>query len=210
MLIARYGGKRPLLRGAYCLLAYRLGAFGAYLDIDWSRVHRLVIACHGNICRSPYAESRACQLGLPATSFGLRASPGARADAAAVRNAAQRGTDLTLHRSRSVDTITLRASDLLVAMEPGQAGRLLRLTRGAGAQLTLQGLWASAPRPYVPDPYGRGDVCFQHSYALIDSSLDCMKLMIRGLDQLQPTHRGEPRDDDRHKRRLETHGTPRA
>ncbi len=180
MLIARYGGKRPLLRGAYCMLAYRLGAFRAYRNIDWSRVERLVIACSGNICRSPYAESRARQLGLPAISFGLRASAGAPADAAAMRNAAQRGTDLTPHRSRSVDSIVLRTTDLFVAMEPGQAQRLSQLARALGAQLTLQGLWASVPRPYVPDPYGHRDVCFQHSYALIDSSLECMKVMIRG------------------------------
>lgn len=186
MLIARYGGRRPLLRGARYWLAYRIGAFRAYLDIDWSRVQRLVITCHGNICRSPYAERRARQLGLPAISFGLCASPGARADGAAVRNAAWRGVDLSPHQSHSVDTITLRADDLLVAMEPGQAKRLRRLARGAGAQLTLQGLWASAPRPYVPDPYGRGDACFQHCYAVIDSSLDRMKLLIRGPAQPRP------------------------
>lgn len=180
MLIARYGGKRPLLRSAFYLLAYRLGAFRAYVDIDWSRVQRLVIACHGNICRSPYAESRARQLGFVAVSFGLRALPGARADSAAVTNAAKRGVDLIPHRSRSLDTITLGSSDLLVAMEPRQAQRLCRFARAASAQLTLQGLWASTPRPCVPDPYGQDDVCFQHGYALIDSSLQYMKSMIRG------------------------------
>ncbi len=192
MLIARYGGKRPLVCGVYYLLSYRLGAFRAYLSVDWSRVRRLVIVCHGNICRSPYAESRARQLGLTATSFGLHASSGARADVAAVRNAAQRGTDISAHRSRSVDTITLHTSDLLVAMEPRHAERLSRLAPAIGTQLTLQGLWASAPRPYVPDPYGRSDVCFQHSYALIDSSLECMKLMLQGPDTEQRGGAGEP------------------
>ncbi len=180
MLIARYGGKRPLVRGAYCMLAYRLGAFRTYRNIDWSRVERLVIACSGNICRSPYAELRAHKLGIAAVSFGLRALPGTRADAAAVTNAAKRGVDLNPHRCRSLDTVILRSSDLLVAMEPGQAQRLKTFASAAAAQLTLQGLWASTPRPYVPDPYGHGDACFQYSYALIDSSLQRMRLMIRG------------------------------
>jgi protein-tyrosine phosphatase len=191
MLIARYGGKRPLLRGLYYLFAYRVGAFRTYLDIDWSRVQRLVIACHGNICRSPYAELRARELGLAATSFGLHASPGARANEAAVRNAARRGADLSGHRSRSIDTINLCIGDLLVAMEPRQAERLSQLAIGVGAQLTLQGLWALAPRPYVPDPYGRSDACFQHSYALIDSSLEHIKLMVRGSGAEQPKSRNE-------------------
>lgn len=187
MLIARYGGRRPLLRGAYYLFAYRLGAFRDCLDIDWSRVRRLVIACHGNICRSPYAEWRARQLGLAATSFGLHASPGAGANPAALRNAALRGTDLGRHRSRSIDAINLHHSDLFVVMEPRQVERVSRVAHAIGAQVTLQGLWASVPRPYVPDPYGHDDVCFQHSYALIDSSLERMKLLMRGPD----THRSK-------------------
>lgn len=194
MLIARFGGKRSALRGAYYLLGYRLGAFRAYLDIDWSHVTRLVVGCHGNICRSPYAELRARQLGLNAISFGLCASPGARADATAIENAARRGSDLTGHRSRSVDAIGLRMGDLLVAMEPRQAERLGRLARAVGAQLTLQGLWASAPRPYVPDPYGHGDACFQYSYALIDSSLERMKLMLDGPDIGQHKGGSDPKD----------------
>lgn len=180
MLTARYGGRRPLLRAAYYRLAYRLGVFRVYLDIDWSRVRRLVIACHGNICRSPYAEVRARQLGLSATSFGLRAATGARADAAAVSNAAARGVDLSVHRSRTVDAIVLGAGDLLIAMEPRQAKRLTRFARNTAGQLTLQGLWAATPNPYVPDPYGRDDACFQHSYALIDSSLERMTALLRG------------------------------
>lgn len=179
MLIARCGA-RPWMRTAYHLLAYRLGAFSAYLDIDWRRVNRLVIVCHGNICRSPYAELRARQLGLAAISFGLRASPGACADTAALRNAARRGTDMAAHRSRSIDGIAVYPSDLFVAMELRHAKRLSRFAQEVGAQLTLQGIWAATPRPYVPDPYGCTDLCFQYSYALIDSSLERMKRMIRG------------------------------
>lgn len=178
--IARLGGKRAFMRSAYCLVAYRLGAFRSYLDVDWSQVERLVIACHGNICRSPYAEFRARRLGLAAISFGLHASSGAPADPVAIRNAARRGADLTGHRSRSIDAVSLRAGDLLIAMEPRQAARLRGLASGTRAQLTLQGLWAAYPRPYIPDPYGREDACFQHSYALIDSSLDRLRSLIGG------------------------------
>jgi protein-tyrosine phosphatase len=180
MLTARHGGKRPLLKGALYTAAYRLGAFRPYLHVDWARVQRLVIACSGNICRSPYAELRARQLGLAAVSFGLRSRTGSQADPAAVANAARRGVDLTLHRSRSLDTMMLRSSDLLVAMEPSQAQRLTAFAGAAAAQLTLQGLWSSAARPYVPDPYGKDDDCFQYSYALIDSSLQRMRTMIHG------------------------------
>lgn len=179
MLMDRYGGRRPWFKGICYAIAYRLGGFRDYRNIDWSRVQRLVIACSGNICRSPYAELRARELGMAAISFGLMTSPGARADAAAMRNAAERGVNLLSHRSRSLDTISLRRTDLLIAMEPGQAARLCRFARVAAAQVTLQGLWASPPRPYVPDPFGRADACFQYSYALIDSSLEHMNLLIR-------------------------------
>jgi low molecular weight protein-tyrosine phosphatase len=167
----RFGGRRAYVTHLAARALGLVGAYGPLLDVDWPVIDRLVFVCKGNICRSPYAEARARSLGLEAVSFGLEASGGAPADPNAVRNAARRRIDLSAHRSARVDPARLRPGDLVLLFEPRQVAQF-RESYGAGVPaLSLAGLWARPRRPYLCDPYGRSDVCFQDCFAVIDASI---------------------------------------
>jgi protein-tyrosine phosphatase len=92
------------------------------------RPARVLVVCHGNICRSPVAGALLARelapLGIEVQSAGFigfnRPAP-REAIAAAERHA----IDLEPHRSRLVTTAIIRASDLIVVMDPAQH-RLLR------------------------------------------------------------------------------------
>lgn len=91
---------------------------------------RVVFLCHGNICRSPYAEA-AFRAALPAElreeirvcSAGFHKS-GRPSPEEARLEAASRGLDLSEHRSRLLDRETVEVADLLVVMDARQARRL--------------------------------------------------------------------------------------
>src|SRR5437588_1134030 len=68
-----FGTYRGLIRLALAWLENLTGRHRQFKQIRWDRVARVVFVCHGNICRSPYAEGRAVSFGLPAASFGLSA-----------------------------------------------------------------------------------------------------------------------------------------
>src|SRR5262245_66201200 len=86
-----FGGYRAYLNHVRSRCALVLGAYRSLGRIEWSRVRRLVFVCHGNVCRSPYAEARVRQRGVRAASFGLVTTGGVAANAVAQRIAGARG-----------------------------------------------------------------------------------------------------------------------
>ena len=167
--LEKYGGKRGYLEHLRARALYSLGAFGHTRRFDWVTVQRLVFVCKGNICRSPYAAEKARELGVPAISFGLEAKEGAPAEAAAIRNAARRGVDLSQHRSSPYDDRRVQATDLVVVFEPQQLGEVRRRFGGRRLIVTLLGIWSKPCTPYIHDPYGWSDDSFERCYAAIDS-----------------------------------------
>ena len=168
--IELYGGKRGFLEHVRARALYTLGAYGNLSDIEWPRVRRLVFVCRGNICRSPYASSRARALGLPAVSFGLDAAVGAPANPAAAENALRRGIDLSEHRSARMEPARLTDGDWLIVFEPAQLAEVRRSV-GHRVPATLLGVWARPSRPHIQDPYGRSDRYFQRCFSVIDESI---------------------------------------
>ena len=167
----RYGRKMGVVRHWAYFGRYLLGSYSRLKMIEWGRVRRLVFACKGNICRSPYAEARARAMGLPCASFGLEAEVGASANLAAMRGATERGLDLTPHRAQAAGQFEILTGDLLTAMEPSQLASLQTLPIPAGAQLTLLGLWCTPSRPHLEDPFGLSDDYFQTCFGIIDNAL---------------------------------------
>ncbi len=167
----RFGGRRAYVSHLAARALHLAGAYRVLLDVDWRSIERLVFVCKGNICRSPYAEARARALGIDAVSFGLDAAGGAGADASAARNALMRGLDLSEHRSKRIDGSSLKPTDLVLLFEPRQVEQFRERLGSSGVAVTLLGLWAKPERPYLCDPYGRGDVCFQDCFAVIDANV---------------------------------------
>jgi len=152
---------------------------GRYRHLDPARVRRLHFVCKGNICRSAYAEHRARQWGLDATSSGVEAGLAVPADASAKRNALARGVCLDAHSTRPLSSAPIDPGDLLVAMEPWHAGAARRRVRAAGAQITLLGIWHFTGSRIIPDPYGMPDEAFQACFAQIDDSLRRLAAALR-------------------------------
>jgi protein-tyrosine phosphatase len=171
--IAQHSGRKMgLVRHWWFLGRYRLGLLPGFQPVDWRRVERLVFVCRGNICRSPYAEARARQAGLSASSFGLESGPPGPAEETIVRLAAAAGIDLSSHRSRSIADLDVGNRDLLLGMEPWHGWALRRLAAGPGAQVTLLGLWATPPRPHLEDPYGLSETYFATCMQIINDALE--------------------------------------
>ena len=171
MPVQKYGGKRAALRFATYALLARLGLCSASRQVQWRRAKRLVFVCSGNICRSPFAAELAKKRGLPAASFGVDARGNAAAEPRAAAAALRWDVDLGSHVSTSLEQFRPLDGDVFVAMEPRHLKIALPLAAKAGAQSTLLGMWCTAPRPYLPDPYGASVECFYFVFHMIDDAL---------------------------------------
>lgn len=143
---------------------------------------RVVVLCHGNICRSPYAAAvlrrrlRSQGLGrVEVTSAGF-VGPGRTSPPTAIRAAAQRGVDLSDHRSRLATIESVGAADLVLVMESRQR-RLVRRTLGRrGATTTVLHLGDFDPgsirRRDIRDPVESDLSVFQAVYRRIDRCVE--------------------------------------
>jgi len=140
-----------------------------------SQPSRVVFVCLGNVCRSPYAEMRARQAGLRASSCGLSVDSSVRSPSAAVEAAAERGIDLSAHRSRPLKAAEVEPHDLVLVMEPYMLSVTRRRLERAGTVVSLLGLYGHPtrrPTPYIPDPHGLPAGVFSLAYEMIDQCVD--------------------------------------
>ncbi len=126
---------------------------GAVLPPAREAVTRLVFVCHGNICRSAFADVVAQRSGLRTASFGLSTSSGKAAHGPAMAAACLLGHDLAAHRTTRVEDYTPAPGDLLLAMEVRQLVRLANDPRLSHLPRMLLGGWAQPPFPHLHDPY---------------------------------------------------------
>ena len=137
-------------------------------------VQSILVVCHGNICRSPYAaaslrrHAAEASLELRVESAGFfgpnRGAPRHALDAAAARS-----TDLSAHRSRLVERELLDAADLIVVMEPGQAHAVVARYSAKRRVVLLGDLDPDAVTTReITDPYGGDRVGFDECYDRID------------------------------------------
>lgn len=123
----------------------------------------------GLLRRRLHAAGLAAQVDV--SSAGTWARPNQPATDKAVATLAERGIDLSPHRSREVDAVQIAAADLvlvmtrgheesLVAEFPAAAPRILRLAALAG------GSWD------IADPIGQGMVAYRTTAAELDRLLE--------------------------------------
>jgi protein-tyrosine phosphatase len=137
--------------------------------------HRILVACMGNICRSPMAEgllrAHAQRLGIAAEfdSAGTHGyHVGAPPDPRARQVCRARGIDIDGLRAREVVATDFEHFDwVLVADRDNLA--TLRRRFGSPANLDLMlGFAGIAPPLEVPDPYYGGLGDFESVFALLD------------------------------------------
>jgi protein-tyrosine-phosphatase len=147
---------------------------------------RIVVACYGNICRSPFAAvllARALASAPKAqpvsiTGAALACRPSRPSPERAVAAAARRGVDLAAHRSRYADDALLEAADLVLVFDAANlnllAARGLQLQREA---LRLREVLVDAGSGEIADPVDGDDATFDRTYALIERAVPALQQM---------------------------------
>ena len=167
---SRFGTWRGALRLG---LAYAEVVSGqaAIVRPDPAHVRRLVFVCHGNICRSAYADGLARRAGMNVASFGLSTSSGMAAWPLVQERALARGLDLSDHRTnRSEDYFPL-PGDYLLGMETRHLRKLATNHKTADLPRGLLGSYANPPVPHLHDPYQLDPAYMQVCLARIERAV---------------------------------------
>jgi protein-tyrosine phosphatase len=132
----------------------------------------ILVICHGNICRSPFAAALLARAlgpaGVLVASAGL-VSPGRACPADANIAAARRGVDLSEHRSHLLTPLAAGA-DIIIVMDARQQRAVCeRFGRAVGDVMLLGDLdpEAIATRA-IHDPVEQPLEMFEQSYARIE------------------------------------------
>lgn len=152
MIDRNFGTYRGLLRLG---LSYPEVIFGR-ADIVKPKpndVQRLVFVCHGNICRSAFADVVAKQAGINTASFGLSTSSGKPPYPGTLRSAAEMGYALDSHRTTKKEDYVPLEGDLLLAMETRHLRQIAKDARLNELSRTLLGLFGKPTTPHLHDPY---------------------------------------------------------
>ena len=152
MISRNFGTMRGAVRLALSYAEVAQGAAGISRP-DPGEVRRLVFICHGNICRSAFADVVGRAAGLRVASFGLSTDAGKLAHPPAVEAARALGFDLSAHRATRAGDFVPESGDFLLAMETRQLRRLARDPVFSAFPRSLLGLYAKPAFPHLHDPY---------------------------------------------------------
>jgi low molecular weight protein-tyrosine phosphatase len=107
-----------------------------------SGVQSILVVCHGNICRSPFAEA-VLRRDLGGTSVNVLSAgfigAGRQPPANALLAAAGRGIEMADHRSQLLEPELVRTADLILTMDARQARAIRERFGKLQAQVVLLG-----------------------------------------------------------------------
>lgn len=148
-----------------------------------SRPRRLLVVCHGNICRSPYLQA---VLQRAAPDIAILSAGFIGRDRTvppfSLELSARRGLDLTHFRSQLVTPENVLGADLIVVMEPDQADHIRHRFRVSGEKLIVAGDLDPnvCPTRAIPDPWMQPVESFEASFDRLDR---CAKALVSALRQ---------------------------
>jgi protein-tyrosine phosphatase len=118
---------------------------------------RILVVCHGNLCRSPAAEGflkrQLSSRRFEVSSGGLSHQENLPTPSDFVREGQAFGLDLSTHRSRTVSPLLAEWADLILVMDRSNRDLLLDFGEGALRKCAWLGAWDSGPLE-IPDPFG--------------------------------------------------------
>ncbi|WP_162524289.1 low molecular weight protein-tyrosine-phosphatase [Halobellus captivus] len=159
----------------------------------------ILFLCHGNVCRSPFAERYARnQLAargidtLDVRSAGSAELCDPRSPLTARRTAEQYDVDLTDHRATSETAREVDEADLLLVMDYRNYHHYLNQYPEATGKLFLLRIFDGGNEIQVPDPHGYGNSVFESVYADIAASvtslLDEYETVVTADESVERTH----------------------
>ena len=159
---------RTFLRAVKKTAAYLAGPIhlARRLHQQWTTVlpdpvTSILFVCHGNICRSPFAEVyfrsllKKHGLSLAVRSAGLDTTPGKPAHSNTKVMAKQQQLSLTDHVTTQLHADLVKQSDLIVVMEIAQKNRVHRLYPASRGKVVLLGCFDPKGPLEIADPYGK-------------------------------------------------------
>lgn len=147
-------------------------------------IDSVLFVCHGNICRSPYAEHafRTLLRDLPMTadSAGF-IGPDRAADPQGIAMAARRGISLGSHRSKLVSRDNVNTAGLVVVMNRDQRSDIKR-EFGRSVPVILLGDLDPLPidSRTIQDPYKKSPGVFVDVFNRMDRCLEVLVAAIHG------------------------------
>ena len=143
-------------------------------------VSHVLVICHGNICRSPFAEAllESIHPGLVVKSAGLAASGGDPAQPGALRVAKEFGMDLSDHQSTRLQRSDLEWADLILGMEGRHVTAVKQLMGNRASNVLTVGDFLERSPHLIPDPWGQSDEYFRSVFTQIQVGIKnlCAKL----------------------------------
>jgi len=142
----------------------------------------VLIICHGNICRSPYAEAALRRASarngiepIQVDSAGF-IGPGRRPPSNAREVARERGIDLDTHVSKVVSPGVVAASDLIVVMDVRQGRAIAQRFEPPQGSILLLGDLDPEPiqRRTILDPINQSEAFFQSVYTRVDRCVSAL------------------------------------
>jgi protein-tyrosine-phosphatase/predicted ATP-grasp superfamily ATP-dependent carboligase len=137
-------------------------------------VNSLLFLCHGNICRSPFAEQWAKrklpEVRIASAGFHERGDRSPPGDILAV--AASMGVSLSHSRSKRVTRALIDAADLILVMDMQNYASLAREFPQALDRTTLLGFFAEEAFANIRDPYQSAEEEIRRVFAQISVAVD--------------------------------------
>jgi protein-tyrosine phosphatase len=135
------------------------------------RPRRILVLCHGNICRSPYLEAM-LQRALPDISISSAGFVGADRPVPqfSLDVSARRGLDLSRFRSRPIFEDDVSNSNLIIVMDARQARQLRTLFLVEAERIVIAGDLdpRSSSNRAIQDPWKQTVGVFESSFARLD------------------------------------------
>jgi len=139
----------------------------------------LLFVCHGNICRSPFAEWYAKQEldnqdieGVTVDSAGFQSPSDPTSPQDAVTTATNWDVDLTDHHSVQTDAEILKQADLVLLMDYKNYHDMTTAFPEFTDRIFFLRLFDHGPEMELTDPYNSGAAAFEQVYGQITQSID--------------------------------------